>query len=127
MECGWAGWGGGGECFNGSIFFVFLSEEDREMVNLRTVSPCSAKLKVMILFTCLVNFWPIFCRCFNTCHVFRHDVSHLEIQSDLNFLLHLILLHPFIFHRLKLREGPKNACSVNISSEEAPMKHLYAL
>lgn len=57
---------------------------------------------------------------------FMHYVSLLEIQSDLNFL-HLILLHLFIFHRLKHREGPKNVLSVSIYSKEAPMNHLYGL
>lgn len=40
---------------NDSICFVPLNERDRETVNLRTISPHSTKLKVMILFTCLMQ------------------------------------------------------------------------
>lgn len=47
-----------------------------------------------------------------------HDVSFLEILS-----VHLILPHPFLFHSLKHREGPKNVLSVNVHSKEAPLNH----
>lgn len=56
--------------------------------------------------------------------VFMHNVSFLEMQSDLNFFLHLIPYHPFIFCNLKYREGPQNTLSVGIYFKEAPVNHL---
>lgn len=38
-----------------SVSFVLLSEREKEMVNMRTVSLNSAKLKIVVLFTCLMK------------------------------------------------------------------------
>lgn len=51
---------------NGSIFFVLLSERDRDMVNKDSFTIFS-KLKVMILFTCLMKliwFFKNYCAVF---------------------------------------------------------------
>lgn len=90
MGCGWMGLGG-------PVLSAPLSERGRKWL-LRTVSLFSAKLKVIILFPWLMTPVWFFKNCyasfrsvlFNTCLVFMPYVS---LQSDLNFLLHIILLH----------------------------------
>lgn len=50
-----------------SVFFVLVSERDREMIDLRTVSPYSAKIKALVFFTFihgLIWFFKNYCAIF---------------------------------------------------------------
>lgn len=115
---------------NDSIFLVPLNERDGEMVNLRsftTFSQIKGNSFIHVWWSLSSSITVLSSEGVLTHSVFMHNGSFLEIQSDLNFFIHLILPYPFIFCSFKHREGPKNVLSVNIYSKEAPVNPLHGL